>query len=165
MFVSHLEEQQERDLFGIGHVREAIVTQNVSEVPSLVDDLLGVVVAHELPKTSDPVGVELYICADDGNVFCQSLSDQKAVERVFVMKLHRREQRCMSRFDGEYLAVIGHKLSFDELLIGLLQSILAEFDLDGDLPIARWADFDFIRWIFDETLGRRTQLGIVEDEP
>ena len=46
LFMGHLEEQQERDLFGIGHVRKPIVTQNVSEVPGFVDDLLGVVVAH-----------------------------------------------------------------------------------------------------------------------
>ncbi len=88
-----------------------------------------------------------------------------AVERVFVMKLHRREQRRMSGFDGQYLAGIGRKLSFDELLIGLWKSILAEFDLDGDLPIARRANFDFIRRVFDETIGGRAQLRIVEDEP
>ena len=47
LFVSHFEEQQERNLFGIGHVRKAIVAQNVGEVPGFVDDLLGVVVAHD----------------------------------------------------------------------------------------------------------------------
>ena len=55
LFMGHLEEQQERDLFGIGHVRKPIVTQNVSEVPSLVDNLLGVVVAHDVTLPVWPI--------------------------------------------------------------------------------------------------------------
>ncbi len=41
LLVGHLEEQQESDLLRVGHVRQAIVPQNVGEVPGFVDDLLG----------------------------------------------------------------------------------------------------------------------------
>ena len=45
MLVGHLEKEQEGDLLRVGHVREAVVPQDVGEVPGFVDDLLGVV-AH-----------------------------------------------------------------------------------------------------------------------
>ena len=41
--VGHPEEEQERDLRGLGHVRHAIVPQDVGEVPGFVGDLLAVV--------------------------------------------------------------------------------------------------------------------------
>ena len=41
-FVGHLQEEQERDLLRVGHVRQAVVPQDVGEVPGFVDDLLGV---------------------------------------------------------------------------------------------------------------------------
>ena len=41
-FVGHLEEEQEGDLLRVGHVREAVVPQDVGEVPGFVDDVLGV---------------------------------------------------------------------------------------------------------------------------
>ena len=44
--VCHLEKEQEGDLFRVGHVGEAIITENMGEVPCLVDDLLGVVCGH-----------------------------------------------------------------------------------------------------------------------
>ena len=44
-FVGHLEEEQEGDLLRVGHVRQAVVAQDVGEVPGFADDLLGVV-AH-----------------------------------------------------------------------------------------------------------------------
>jgi hypothetical protein len=40
-FVGHLQEQQERDLLRVRHVRKPIVPQHVGEIPSFVDDLLG----------------------------------------------------------------------------------------------------------------------------
>ena len=40
-FVGHLQKEQERDLLGVGHVREAVVPQDVGEVPGFVDDILG----------------------------------------------------------------------------------------------------------------------------
>ena len=46
LLISHFEEQQERNLFGIRHVRETIVPQNMGEIPGFIDDLLRVV-AHQ----------------------------------------------------------------------------------------------------------------------
>jgi hypothetical protein len=45
LLVGHLEEEQERNLLRVRHVRKAVIAQHMREVPSLVDDLLGVV-AH-----------------------------------------------------------------------------------------------------------------------
>src|SRR5713101_1549872 len=39
-----------------------------------------------LPDASYPVGVKLWIGADDGNLFVQRLRDQQAVEGVFVVE-------------------------------------------------------------------------------
>ena len=43
--VGHLEKEQKGDLLRVGHVREAVVPQDVGEVPGFADDLLAVV-AH-----------------------------------------------------------------------------------------------------------------------
>ena len=40
-FVGHLQEEQEGDLLRVGHVRKAVVPQDVGEVPGFVDDVLG----------------------------------------------------------------------------------------------------------------------------
>jgi hypothetical protein len=40
--VGHREEQEQGDLLGVGHVGQAVVAQDVGEVPCLGDDLLGV---------------------------------------------------------------------------------------------------------------------------
>jgi hypothetical protein len=164
LFVGHLEKGQERDLFRLAHVQEAIVPRNVGEFPGFFDDLLRVV-AHPLPQPLDAVSVKLTINADDRNILCQSLRDEEPVERVFVVELHRGEQGHMPGFDGQNVEIIGRNLCFHELLVRLWQSVLAELDLDGDLPIARRADFDLVRRVFNKISGRRTQLRIIEDEP
>jgi hypothetical protein len=46
-FVGHFEKEQKRDLLRIGHVRQAVVPQNVGEVPGFGDDLLAVI-AHRV---------------------------------------------------------------------------------------------------------------------
>ena len=43
LLVRHLEKEQERDLLGVGHIRQAVVAQDVGVGPGLVDYLLGVV--------------------------------------------------------------------------------------------------------------------------
>ena len=42
LLVRHLEEEQERDLLHVGHVAQAVVPEDVGEVPGFADDLLGV---------------------------------------------------------------------------------------------------------------------------
>ena len=59
LLVGHLEEEQERDLLRVGHVRKAIVPQNVGEVPGFVDDLLGVVAHLRLPCACFVAGLPL----------------------------------------------------------------------------------------------------------
>ena len=46
LLVGHLQEQQEGDLLRVGHVGQAVVTEQVREAPRLVDDLLGVARHH-----------------------------------------------------------------------------------------------------------------------
>jgi hypothetical protein len=46
LLIGHLEEQQERDLLRVPHVRQAVVAQHVRETPRAVDDLLRCVVRH-----------------------------------------------------------------------------------------------------------------------
>jgi hypothetical protein len=41
LFVGHLEEEQESDLLGVGHVRETVVAQDMGEAPGFAHDLLG----------------------------------------------------------------------------------------------------------------------------
>jgi hypothetical protein len=43
--VGHFQEEQKGNLLRVGHVREAVVTQDVGEIPGFADDLLAVV-AH-----------------------------------------------------------------------------------------------------------------------
>jgi len=42
LLIRHLEEEQERDLFDVSHVAQAVVPEDVGEVPCLADNLLGV---------------------------------------------------------------------------------------------------------------------------
>ena len=39
LLIGHLEKERKRDLRGVGHVRKAVVSQHVREVPGFVDDL------------------------------------------------------------------------------------------------------------------------------
>ena len=42
LLIRHLEEEQERDLFDVSHVAQAVVPEDVGEVPCLAHNLLGV---------------------------------------------------------------------------------------------------------------------------
>ena len=42
LLVRHLEEEEERDLLDVSHVAQAVVPEDVGEVPGFADNLLGV---------------------------------------------------------------------------------------------------------------------------
>ena len=56
LLVRHLEEEQEGDLLDVGHVTQAVVPEDVGEVPGFADDLLGVG-AHGLKLLSWSYGM------------------------------------------------------------------------------------------------------------
>ncbi len=60
----------------------------MEECTGFVDDLLAVVVAHELPKSLHAVSIKLWIGTDDGNTLRQGLRDEQAIEGVIVVGLY-----------------------------------------------------------------------------
>jgi hypothetical protein len=59
----------------------------------------------------------------------------------------------MSRQNRQYPKTILLQSNLDEGVIGSIQLPFAKTDLDGDLPLRRWADQDVIRGILNEPLG------------
>ena len=81
LFVGHLEEEEERDLLGIGHVRQAIVPQDVGEVPGFVDDLLAVV-GHGFSEFNPKHNVRRNQSHDDSTI-CETRSEMSVSNGVF----------------------------------------------------------------------------------
>src|ERR1700685_2710410 len=71
----------------------------------------------------------------------------------------------MSRFDVQNAKLVHCHLLLYEWGIWLGQGVLAEPDLDGNLPVSRRADLDIIPRIVDDCPGRRTQLRVVQNKP
>ncbi len=84
LFVGHLEEEQERDLLGLGHVRHAIVPQDVGEVPGFVDDLLAVV-GHGISEFNPKHNVRRNQSHDDSTI-CETRSEMSVPNGVFPVR-------------------------------------------------------------------------------
>ncbi len=164
LFVGHLEEEQERDLLGVGHVRQSIVPQDVGEVPGFVDDLLAVV-GHGLPEAIDAVSVKLWIGADDGNTLRQGLGDEQAIERVIVMERQNGDLFQMFRRNLKPLKITADHVMVEESRILPADIQLFAADLDCDFPRRRHADKFAVGRVADQRCRGRTELGIVPPEP
>ncbi len=81
LFVGHLEEEEERDLLGIGHVRQAIVPQDMGEVSGFVDDLLAVV-GHGISEFNPKHNVRRNQSHDDSTI-CETRSEMSVSNGVF----------------------------------------------------------------------------------
>ncbi len=57
--------------------------------------------ANSLPPAGHPIWIELYIRTDDGHRFDQRLSDQKAIEGIFVMCWQILDECSMGQLDPQ----------------------------------------------------------------
>ena len=118
-----------------------------------------------LPESLHLISVEVSIDADQRNRLGHRLRDQQSVERIAMMEGHLSQRSGVSRQDGQDRKGITRQLSLNKHIIGLRQRVLADADLDRDLPVARRADQDIIVAIGDQCASLIRELRVIEDEP
>src|SRR5262249_49392073 len=93
------------------------------------------------------------------------LGDQEAIKWVAVVKGQCGDDGRMCDSDGQHGKVILRNLSLHEVLEVLCELVLADADLDSDLPIAGGAEQEFvIRGLHCGSSNGR-ELGVVQRKP
>src|SRR6266705_2205450 len=82
-----------------------------------------------------------------------------------MMQRHSRKCCRVLRNNGEDAEIVGRDLPLHKYLIPFGQRILAEADLDRDLPIRGRADLDIVVCIRDQAIRGNTESQIVQEKP
>lgn len=77
----------------------------------------------------------------------------------------RYEGRRMTRLDWQNEKSVGLQLAFEEVLVGLIQLVLADADFDSDSPVTGWTYQYLVVFRSDRLKGRREKSWIVEHKP
>src|SRR5208337_1563688 len=118
-----------------------------------------------LPHALDSILVEDRIGTDQRELLDHRLSDQQAVERVFVVRRQRLHERRMSQLDPQQTEPVRRQFPRQEGCGRFAEGELLQPGLDSDFPAGRYAHELLIRRVFDPRLGGRAEVRVVPDEP